>query len=208
MSTILAEKDKQELQSFAGLLSTVFIWISFFLIDTNPVLAVFFIALWLSFWIPNLYMKIRYRMGLRDHIRVATPDDRNIRNVLIGTGVLLFAGSLLYTLWLHEKGFMPAAWMLIGIVVFLNGFFNLPESRLVVSGNRIYISGLPHGIDLRRLRAVQIAPDRITLTTVMDEEIVAGHLHISRKGSARIKRYLENTIATNKVNILVERSPS
>lgn len=167
----------------------------------NPIVSYIFLGLWISYWTYNLYSKFQYRKGRSDYILFPTQNDQYSKTTSITLGLIIFALSIVAIVWTKSLNHYGIIGLTIGLLVFLNGLFDLPKGMMQVETNELSISGIKNKIDIRQLKEIKIYKERMILTNVYDEIQRVDNLAIDPISSKLIDSYIsKNNIDLKIVN--------
>jgi hypothetical protein len=190
------KKYKDDIKTIIEVLAFVLIFTSIATIN-NPLISYFCLGLWIILWTFNLYSKIQYRKGKVDYILFSTQNDQYSKTTSITLGLLILVLSIVGIIWTKALNHYAIIGIIIGLLVFFNGIFDLPKGRIKIEGNTISISGLTTTIDQRQLKEIKISTERIILTNINAEIQRVDNLDIDPESAKLIDRY----ISGNKSNI-------
>jgi hypothetical protein len=197
-------KHKYEIKTIIEVLTFGLIFISISTID-NPIVSLIFLGLWIAYLTYNLYSKFQYRLGKVEYIRFPTQNDQYSKTTSITLGLTIIVLSLIALFWQKSFNYIGIIGITIGLLVFLNGLFDLPKGMMKVDANELSITGLKNKIDIRQLKEIKIYKERLILTNVYDEIERIDNLAIDTDSAQLIDRYISelknNNVLTTKNNV-------
>ena len=194
------KKYKDDIKTIIEVLTFGLIYMSISTID-NPIVSYIFLGLWIAYWTYNLYSKFQYRKGKADYILFPTQNDQYSKTTSITLGLIIFALSIIAIVWTKSFNHYGIIGITIGLLVFLNGLFDLPKGIMKVETNVLSISGLKNKIDIRQLKEINIYKERMLLTNLYDEIQRVDNLAIDPVSSKLIDNYIsKNNIDLKIVN--------
>lgn len=156
----------------------------------NPVVSYIFTGLGIINWSYNLYTKFQYRKGKADYILFPTQNDQYSKTTSITLGLIILTLSVAAIILTKSDYHYEIVGITIGLLVFLNGIFDLPKGVMKVEGNDLTISGLRNKIDIRQLKEINIYKERMILTNISNEIERVENLAISPDSAQLIERYI------------------
>jgi hypothetical protein len=156
----------------------------------NPFVSYLFLGLWIVYWTYKLYSKFQYRNGKADYILFPTQNDQYFKTTSIILGLFIFTFSIVASVWTKSFNHYEIIGITIGLLVFLNGLFDLPKGMMKVQANELNISGLKNKIDIRQLREIIIYKDRMLLTNIYNEIQRVDNLDLDADTAKLIDRYI------------------
>jgi hypothetical protein len=191
---------KYNIKTIIEVLTFGLIFISISTID-NPIVSFIFLGILIAYWTHNLYSKFQYRKGKADYIRFPTQSDQYSKTTSITLGLVIFALSVIVIVWQNSFKYHAVIGITIGLLVFLNGLFDLPKGMMKVHANEISITGLKNKIDIRQLKEIKIYKERMILTNVYDEIQRIDNLAIDTDSAQLIDRYISELKNNNVLSI-------
>ena len=158
-----------------------------------------FLGLWVIYLTYNLYSKFQYRKGKADYILFPVQNDQFTKTTSIILGIIIFAISVITLVWQKSPNLLGLIGLVIGLLVFLNGLFDVPKGMMKIVNNKLSISGLEDRIDVRQLKEVNIYKERMLLTNVYEEVERIDQLAIDPESSKLIQHYISINNAGLKV---------
>ena len=183
------KKYKNDIKTIIEVLTLGLIYMSISTIN-NPFVSYLFLGLWIVYWTYKLYSKFQYRNGNADYILFPTQNDQYFKTTSIILGLFIFTFSIVAIVWTKSFNHYEIIGITIGLLVFLNGLFDLPKGMIKVQANELNISGLKNKIDIRQLREISIYKDRMLFTNIYDEIQRVDNLDIDADAAKLIDRYI------------------
>jgi hypothetical protein len=183
------KKYKNDIKTIIEVLTLGLIYMSISTIN-NPFVSYLFLGLWIVYWTYKLYSKFQYRNGNADYILFPTQNDQYFKTTSIILGLFIFTFSIVAIVWTKSFNHYEIIGITIGLLVFLNGLFDLPKGMMKVQANELNISGLKNKIDIRQLREISIYKDRMLFTNIYDEIKRVDNLDIDADAAKLIDRYI------------------
>lgn len=196
---------KVDIKTIVEVLTFILIFLSISSID-NLILSYCMFGLWIVYWSYNFYSKIQYRKGKADYILFPTQNDQYYKATSISLGLIVLIITIVASLWTKTFNHNFIIGLVSGLLVFLNGIFDLPKGKMIVQGNSISVSGLQAEIDQRQLKEISISTDRLLLTNVNGEIQRVDNLIIDLKSAELINKYIfdnKNCIDLKVINNVV-----
>ena len=156
-----------------------------------------FLGLWIGYLIYNLYSKFQYRKGNANYILFPTVNDQYSKVTSVILGLIVCVLSVVAIVWTDNFRHYAALGILVGMLVFCNGIFDLPKGMLKIEGNEMNIAGLDGKIDIRQVKELNIYNDRIVITNIYNENQRLGNLEIDVVSAQRIDNYILNNKKEN-----------
>jgi hypothetical protein len=163
----------------------------------NPIISITFLVLWISYLLYNLYSKFQYRKGKVNYILFPTVNDQYSKLTSIILGLLICVLSITGIFWTDEFKLYGAVGILVGLLMFCNGIFDLPKGILKIEGNEMSIAGADGKIDIRQVKELNIYNDRIIVTNIYNESQRLGNLEIDVVSAQLINNYILNNKKEN-----------
>jgi hypothetical protein len=160
----------------------------------NPLYTFCLLAIYVIYWSYNFYTKLRYRQGKANYLLFPTKNDEYSRMTSITIGSLLLLASLAFLLWKQPASVYAIIGLVIGLLVLLNGLFDVPKGQLSIQHGLIRFSALDHPIDPRSVKEIRISREQIRLTTDQEHTQQINHLLLDSNSIARIRSYLSEKI--------------
>lgn len=181
--------DKKDIRTIIELLTLGLLYLCSSMVD-SPVFSYLFLVIWVVYWTYNLYQKVQYRKGTTDYVLFPTQNDEYSKVTSITLGTIILALSTLP--FLYEQPLNPymVIGLAIGLLILLNGIFDLPKGRIQLERSMISISGIENEIDQRELKEIGIYNDHLTLTNINGEVQRVGQLNLDAKAAESIDKYI------------------
>lgn len=160
----------------------------------NPLYTFCLLAIYVIYWSYNFYTKLRYRQGKANYLLFPTKNDEYSRMTSITIGSLLLLASLAFLLWKQPASVYAIIGLVIGLLVLLNGLFDVPKGQLSIQHGLIRFSALDRPIDPRSVKEIRISREQIRLTTDQEHTQQINHLLLDSNSIARIRSYLSEKI--------------
>ncbi|MFN3755219.1 hypothetical protein [Flavobacterium sp.] len=189
-------KYKDDIKTILQVLVFGIIYLSISTID-NPIVSIMFLGLWIGYLIYNLYSKFQYRKGNANYILFPTVNDQYSKVTSVILGLIVCVLSVVAIVWTDNFRHYAALGILVGMLVFCNGIFDLPKGMLKIEGNEMTIAGLDGKIDIRQVKELNIYNDRIVITNIYNENQRLGNLEIDVVSAQRIDNYILNNKKEN-----------
>jgi hypothetical protein len=183
------KKYKNDIKTIIEVLTLGLIFMSMSTIN-NPFVSYLFLGLWIVYWTYKLYSKFQYRNGKADYILFPTQNDQYFKTTSILLGLFIFTFSIVAIVWTKSFNHYEIIGITIGLLVFLNGLFDLPKGMMKVQANELNISGLKNKIDIRQLREISIYKDRMLFTNIYNEIQRVDNLDLDADTAKLIDRYI------------------
>jgi hypothetical protein len=167
-----------------------------------PILSYLSLGIWICFLAYNLYFKIEYRKGKSTHVLFPTQNDQYSKTTSITLGLIVFVLSIIDILWTKIFYGYAIIGLPLGLIIFLNGIFDLPKGKIKIEGNTITISGLKTIFDQRQLKEINILKEHIILTSIYNEKQRVNNLTIDTKSAELIKNYILDNKNNNELTII------
>lgn len=180
---------KNDFAIIFNVLAYFLICVIFSTID-NPILHFVLSGLWITYLSYNLYYKFQYRKGKSDYIVFPTQNDQYSKITSITLGPAIFILSVSAIAWAKSDDNYAIIGVMIGLLIFLNGLFDLQKGFMKIKSNFLIISGVKNNLDIRLLREIKIDKERIILTNIYDETSRVENLAISPDSAELIERYI------------------
>jgi hypothetical protein len=189
-------KYKDDIKTILQVLMVGIIYLTIPTID-NPILLILFLGLWIGNLIYNLYSKFQYRKGNANYILFLTVNDQHSKINSLILGLFICALSVVAIVCTDDFWLYGAVGILVGVLVFCNGIFDLPKGMLKIDGNEMNIAGLDGKIDIRQVKEVNIYNDRIVVTNIHNENQWLRNLEIDKASAEQIDQYILNNKKEN-----------
>jgi Ca2+/Na+ antiporter len=187
---------REDIKTIIEVLTFGLVYLSISTID-YPIFSYLFLVLWITYWVYNLYEKFRYRSTNTTYVLFQTQNDEYSKVTSIVLGLMILVLSIVAMIWASITILYPIIGVAIGLLVFLNGIFDLPKGRIEFQDDLIYVNSLDIKMDRRKLKEINIYKERILITNIYGEIKKITNLNISVDSAELIKRY----IIDNKNNI-------
>lgn len=196
------KKYKKDLQTIVEVILFILIIFSFSTIN-SPFISFVFLGLWIILWSVNLCSKIQYRKGNAVYMLIPTQNDQYLKTTSITLGIIIFSFSLISIFIFKTFTHYSIIGIVIGILVFLNGVFDLPKGIMKIEGNSIEVSGLSKPVDIRQLKEIKIDSKGIKFTNIYDETQRVNNLVIDIESSKLIEEYINRNNHNLELKIII-----
>ena len=157
----------------------------------NPVLTSLCLLIWFGVQVYNLVVKIRFRKGKSNYLFIPTENDEYHKLSQIILGLIIFLVSIVAIFWTKDLRQYEIYGMALGIVMAMNGFFDLPNGYIEVKAHIMKLTGVKPEIDIRQLEIISINKTTIELTNIYQERIISRYLKIDEHYACKIEEYLQ-----------------
>lgn len=168
----------------------------------NPIVSILFLGLWIGYLLYSLYSKFLYRKGKVNYILFPTVNDQYSKITSVILGLIICALSIAGVIWTESFKLYGGAGVLVGVLMFCNGIFDLPKGMLEIKGNYMNIAGANEKIDIRQIKEVSIYKDRIVVTNIYNENQRFGNLEIDEISAKNSIDYIMRNSKENDLKIL------
>lgn len=197
------EQKQQDFQTLAIFIigAALVIYVVFF--DKTIIGAFILFAL---VWLYNNYEKIQYRRGkLPNELRFITSNDEFSKwtNYIIG-GLLLMV-TIMYYVWTWQIDQYSVCGLIGGLLIFLNGFLDLPKGILRVKENDLQIidkaNKLEEKLDWRYIKAIEIEAKQLIFTKHFEDKFRLKTLQIESESAQNIEAFFARTIGSDSLEV-------
>lgn len=164
--------------------------------------SIIILLLSMASWSYKLFLKWQYRKGKSEYLHFPTQNDNFYRTSAIVLGLILVFGSAVAIIWKDSFTFYGIVGMANGLLLFLNGLFDLPKGKMILATNELSISGLKKIIDIRLLREVNIHNEKLILTDIDNEILRVDNLAIDTDSAKQIENYLAKNSSKTELRII------
>jgi hypothetical protein len=166
-------------------------------VSTNKWVLISFIVLCASVKIYYSYFK-KY-----DDKTVLFPtlNDESSKMAAISYGFVLILFSVIGYYVFSLTIYFLIAGSVLGILVFLFGFFASPKGWISVEKNSLKIYGLSEKIDTRQLKEITLKNDKITFTNIYGEDNNSFNLKLNSLTAEKIKSFLTERLSNDEILI-------
>ena len=186
-------KYKDDIKTILQLLTYGIVCLIITTID-NPIVPIVFLGHWVGFLIYNLYSKFQYRKGNVNYILFPTANDQYSKITSIILGPIICSLGIAGMIWTEDFSLYGAVGILIGVLIFCNGIFDLPKGMMEIEGYEMNLTGVERKIDICQVEEVRIYKDHIVVTNIYNENQRYGNLEID----AYSAKYIADYISINK----------
>ena len=192
---------KDDLKTIFQVLTYILIYMSFVTMD-NPVLSYTFIGIFIVFIAYELYSKMQYRKGKANYVLFPTLNDLYSKMTSITIGLMAITASIIAVIWTNTFNHYCVIGLCVGLLIFLNGIFDLPNGLIKIRDNSLKITGLKTNVDQRQLKEIKIFKEKILLTNVYDELIRIDNFNINPESAKLIELYLTKNKTNDELKII------
>jgi hypothetical protein len=192
------KKYKDDIKTIFEVLTYGLIYMSIATID-NPIVSYLYLGLWIVYWTYNLYAKFQYRKGKTDYILFPTQNDKYYKTTSITLGIIAILLCIAGIIWTKSFNYYLIIAVTIGLLVFLNGLFDLPKGMLKIKTNEMSITGLKNKIDLRQIKEINIYKERLLLTNIYNDMLRVDNLDIDAVSATLIDKYISKNYIDLKI---------
>ncbi len=127
-------------------------------------------------------------------------DSSKMAYITFGIIILFFAvvGYFAFDLNIYQAIIVAT----IGVAVSLFGCFKSPRGWLTIENNSLKICGVEDTIDVRQLKEVILANDRITLVNIYGEHKNSTLLKLNPAASATIKNFIDTKLNKSQIQVI------
>ncbi|WP_158825370.1 hypothetical protein [Mucilaginibacter lacusdianchii] len=97
---------------------------------------------------------------------------------------------------------------LVGVLIILNGIYHLPNGRLEIKANKMFVTGHQNAFDLLMVKQVEIHHNRILIYDINDKLIRVDNLDIDKIWAQKIIDYLFASIGHIKIKVVNKVLPA
>lgn len=98
--------------------------------------------------------------------------------------------SIVAIIWTKLDNQYEIFGIIIGLLVFLNGLFDLPKGVMKIENNFLSVSVLKNKIDIRQIKGIKIYKERMILTNIDNKTERVDNLAISQESAQLIESYI------------------
>lgn len=197
------KKYKDDIKSIIEVLTYILIVISIRTID-NPVVSFVILGIWVVVLVYNLYSKIQYRNGNTNYIHFPTKNDSYSKMTSLTLGIIVLALSVAWFFWIKSINIYGIIGLAIGLLVFLNGLFDLPLGRMQIENNELIISELESKLDIRQIKEIIIKKDQLILLNLYDEKQRINNLEIDDASATQLEDYIIKHTKNSDVKLVID----
>lgn len=183
------KKYKNDLKTILEVLLFLVIYFSFSALK-SPIITIAVFGLAIVYWSYNLYTKLQYRKGNADYMLIPTVNDQYSKITSIVLGLAACALSISAIVWKHEYRIYGSIGIAVGLLILLNGIFDLPKGRLKIDGNILTLTGIDEKVDIRQLSEINIYSNKLVITNMYSESQRLDNLNLDAVSAQRIENYI------------------
>jgi len=144
-----------------------------------------------------------YFLRLRtDTIMFPTVNDNSSKMIYVTIGVILLFFSLVGYLGINMNIYKLLIGISLALVVSLFGFFESPKGWLTIQNSILKIYGVAGVTDIRQLKEIILANDRITLVNIYGEHKNSTLLKLNPAASGTIKNFIETKLDKSEIQVI------
>ncbi len=193
----MIKRYKDDIKTIIEVLIIILINFSFSFIH-NTLLNSIFLLIWVVIGVYNINDKIQYRLGNRPNtIRFPTLNDNFTQTTTVTLGCFMISISIIGNFISHFNILYVIIGLATGIIVFLNGFFYLPNGWLSIENSTIGIYGIKEKIDSRQLKQIELQNNQVILTNIYGEHKVSTLLNLNPLTAENLRKYIEQKLHNN-----------
>ena len=189
-------------RTFLEVLGFLVIYYLLSLVEYPPIVSILgglMFFMYLSYFI---YTKVKYRK--RDHpneILFPTQNDVAHKYTLLSIGILFIAFSIVYAFVTQKINLSAIIFTVLGLLLFLNGFFYLSSGKISVKENQISNGKSDADVEIATVESVLIQDDNLTFDIKQRDKIIHDNLELSSTDKLRIKEFLEDKISNISIRL-------
>ena len=197
------KKYKDDIKSIIEVLTYILVIICFGIID-NPIFTFISIVIWVVVLVYSLYSKIQYRNGSTNCFLFRTKNDSYSTTTSITLGIIILALSVAWFIWVKSINIYGIIGLAIGLLVFLNGLYDLPLGRMQIENNELIISDLESKLDIRQIKEIIIKKDQLILVNHNEEKQRINNLEIDAESASQMKNYIIKHTKNSDLKLLID----
>lgn len=197
------KKYKDDLKSIIEVLTYLLVIMSIGTIH-NPIISFISLGIGIVVWVYNLYTKIKYRNGNCNYIHFPTKNDSYSKTTSLTLGIIVLALSVALFIWGKSISNYGIIGFTIGLLVFLNGLFDLPQGRMQIENNELKISELESKLDIRQIKEIILRKDQLILLNRYDEKQRINNLEIDAASATQIEDYIIKHTKNSDLKLVIE----
>jgi hypothetical protein len=195
---------KSDIKTIIEVSTFILIYFSFSsFVSQNSLIGSIFFVVWIVFWIYNLYTKIQYSKGNPPDILIfSTLNDNYSKMTFMTLGIMASVISIIgYFAFSFIMPYLVVG-LTVGIIIFLNGLFDVPKGWITIENNSLKIYGVQEEIDSRQLKEIELKNDQIILTNIYGEHKKSNLLNLTPIIAKNIKHYITERLHNNEVLVV------
>lgn len=157
-------------------------------------------------WLFNNFDKIQYRRGaLKNELRIPTSKDNFPKTMNYVIGGILCLVSVLYFVWNQKFDQFVVFGAVGGILVFLNGFLDLPKGILRFDGNLLKIidkvNNVEEDLEWNQVQAIEIRGDQLIFDQHLRDRFIKTDLLIDNKIAQTIEAFMNRHLKSDSFSV-------
>lgn len=159
----------------------------------SPIVTIISFLFFIFYLLYQLYEQYCYRKGRVYYVLYPTKKDCYSKITLLILGSILLVSSIVIVVTKNCNQYAIISFV-FGLLLFLNGLFDLPKGKLIICDSTLIISGINEQINLQNLKEINIFKDRILLSDDNDSVKRVDNVALDFVSSKVLEKYiLENT---------------
>ncbi len=143
----------------------------------------------------------------KDVVLFPTLNDEAFKMTFISFGVLILMFFVIDYFVFTPNIYLIFMGFGFGGLVFSFGFSQSPKGWIKIDNNSLKLYGIKDSIDIRQLKSITLAADKITLTNIYDENKNSFQLKLDLSSVQKIKTFLSEKLPNNEVLIVDNVTP-
>jgi hypothetical protein len=170
-------------------------------------LSISFIPPWIAYilfalWIGRLIYTRYYIRTNQNIIAFPTLNDEYAKMTPITFSIIILVLSIIGYFVFKSNLYNAIIGIVIGVAVFLFGFFESQKGWMSIDNNTLKIYGVQENIDTRQLKEITLKNDRIILTNIYGENKNSNQLNLNPSISFNIKKFLTEKLHNSAILII------
>lgn len=195
------KKFKGDVKTIAEILIVLLIYFGISSYE-SPFVSYVAIGLCIIFWTYGLLEKYQYRKGKSSYILI--PSDRDDYSKLTSCvlGGFIVVGCVVYSIFVSQSfSYFMALAIVAGLLVFLNGIFDLPKARLEIKKAKFVILGIKEKLDQAEISEIEISNERINFKHNSGRNIFVDYLKLDKDSAKQVIQYIKADVSNKHIVI-------
>jgi|GEM_PF-5705104 len=195
------KKFKGDVKTIAEILIVILIYFGITSYDA-PFVSYLAIGLCIIFWTYGLLEKYQYRKGKSNYILIPTNRDDYFKLTSCVLGVLIVVGCIVYSIFVSRSfNYFMALSIVAGLLVFINGVFDLPRARIEIKKKQFVIFGTKEKLNQSEVSEIEITNERLNFKQHSGKNILVDDLKLDKDSVKEVIQYIKDDVANKHIAI-------
>ena len=193
------KKFKGDVKTIAEILIVILIYFGIASYDA-PFISYLAIGLCILFWTYGLLEKYQYIKGKSSYILIPTNRDDYSKLTSCVLGVLIVVGCIVYSIFVSQSfTYFMALAIAAGLLIFINGIFDLPKARVEIKKGKFIILGANEKLNQSEVSEIEISNERINFKHNSGRNIFVDDLKLDKDSAQQVIQYIKADVANKHI---------